>query len=489
MIELSTDENEIKTITLKVTEQEFRIIQIKKSIKNYKKEMLDLSPKNSEVLSATSKSGSSKKETKNAENDIKSEADIKSNSNYSSTSASNTPYFNLQESELSPDYFKTLTEKTEINTTEKLKLLEQQYDAAKNIILSDAHDEYENKQPFEFPKEFSELETKPNNNPSPPNVIEKQKDTVLKRSNAKQIHSPTFDFPKQKTKLTSKHFENPIPKIYLNENPTKNDPNNKKQISKISVDSFPDKLVEFEETVTSKGNDFLSAQQVLQREFESQNLPPIELKRFDGNPELWPEFIENFYSRVHRMASFDNNLKMDRLLSVLDGDAKRSIQSIGSSGIFYATALKALKRDYGNPIIVSHLRVKSLFAFPPIKSNDRTALRNFHQKLKVTITWLNSIGHEVPIKSKENLAKALLCLPYNMRNEFYKVTCNLDILDGDPNLIFFEKYLVFEKYFLEKYFLIPLPMSLPHKELKQIINTKKKKIKKGNKLIHFTILH
>ena len=70
----------------------------------------------------------------------------------------------------------------------------------------------------------------------------KNKKTVLKRSNAKQIDSPTFDFPKQKTKLTSKHFENPIPKIYLNENPTKNDPN-KKQISKITVDNFIDEHV------------------------------------------------------------------------------------------------------------------------------------------------------------------------------------------------------------------------------------------------------
>ena len=118
--------------------------------------------------------------------------------------------------------------------------------------MSDAHNEYENKQPFEFPKEFSELETKPNNTPSPPNVLEKQKDTVLKRSNAEQIHSQTFDFPKQKTKLTSKHSENPIPKIYLTENPTENDPNNKKQISKITDDSFIDELVEIEETVTSK---------------------------------------------------------------------------------------------------------------------------------------------------------------------------------------------------------------------------------------------
>ena len=45
--------------------------------------------------------------TKNAENDIKSEADIKSNLNYSWASASNIPYFSLQDPKLSPDYFKT----------------------------------------------------------------------------------------------------------------------------------------------------------------------------------------------------------------------------------------------------------------------------------------------------------------------------------------------------------------------------------------------
>ena len=37
---------------------------------------------------------------------------------------------------------------------------------------------------------------KETNNPSSPNVIEKQKDSVSKPSNAQ--HRPTFDFPKQK---------------------------------------------------------------------------------------------------------------------------------------------------------------------------------------------------------------------------------------------------------------------------------------------------
>ena len=166
--------------------------------------------------------------------------------------------------------------------------------------MSYVQDEYENKQSFEFSIETSEfIEAKPNRTFNLyPNLIEKQRNNVLKSSNAKQIHNQTFDFPKQKTKLSSKHSENPIPKIYLNDNPSKSDPINKKQISKITADSF------IEETVVSKGNYFLSVQQVLQREFESRNLPPTVIKRFDGKPELWPGFIENLYFRVHGMAFF-----------------------------------------------------------------------------------------------------------------------------------------------------------------------------------------
>ena len=84
---------------------------------------------------------------------------------------------------------------------------------------------------------------------------------------------------------------------------------------------------------------------------------------------------------------------------------------------------------------------QSLFEFPLIKSNGRIALLQFHQILKITITWLKSIGYEVPTKSNENLAKALLCLPCNTRDEFYKVTCNLDIPDGDVDLLFLQKWL------------------------------------------------
>ena len=54
--------------------------------------------------------------------------------------------------------------------------------------MSDAHDECENTQPFEFPKEFSELEAKPNRIfDLYPNVTKKQRDTVLKSLNPKEL--------------------------------------------------------------------------------------------------------------------------------------------------------------------------------------------------------------------------------------------------------------------------------------------------------------
>ena len=120
MIELSTDKNEIKTISFKVTEQEFRIIQVKSLSKITKRKIQIFFPKNSDILTAASNSGSSKKETKNVENDTESEADIKSKS-YSSTSALNTPYFSLQDLEFSSDYIKTLIEQTEINANENFE--------------------------------------------------------------------------------------------------------------------------------------------------------------------------------------------------------------------------------------------------------------------------------------------------------------------------------------------------------------------------------
>ena len=103
---------------------------------------------------------------------------------------------------------------------------------------------------------------------------------------------------------------------------------------------------------------------------------------------------------------------MIRLLSTLDGEAKRIVDTIGCSKIFYAAALKTLKRDFGNLLIVAHSRLSSIFDKPQIKANDKISLRQFHQQLKCNNSWLLLMGYKSPLFSSENLTKEFIVYHY-----------------------------------------------------------------------------
>ena len=92
-----------------------------------------------------------------------------------------------------------------------------------------------------------------------------------------------------------------------------------------TVDQVIDNLIEEKETELSYDRPPFSIQHCLNQEFKSKQLPPMKLRFFNGNPNYWLEFIENFKSRIHFKSSFNDNIAMERLLSVLDGDAKNSV--------------------------------------------------------------------------------------------------------------------------------------------------------------------
>ena len=114
----------------------------------------------------------------------------------------------------------------------------------------------------------------------------------------------------------------------------------------------------------------------LHQELEPRNLPIVNLVLFEGNLCNWPEFIY-FKSRVHFRRSFSDNMRMERRPSVLKGGAKKSVESNGKSGIFHATVLKTLKRDFGNAFTVAYMKTKLLFDKPQLKHNDQTPFKDF----------------------------------------------------------------------------------------------------------------
>ena len=183
-----------------------------------------------------------------------------------------------------------------------------------------------------------------------------------------------------------------------------------------SIDSFIDLLGEGKETAFSFNEDNLSMAQLLQWEFETRNLPAIELVRFDGNPCKWPDFIQNFKSRVHDKRSFNDSIRMERLISVLNGEAKWVVTSVGQSGIFYASAHKTLKRNFSKPAVLSYMKLKTALDLPQLPTNDYNGLRAYHQTLKATVTWIFSMGYNAAIKSTESVTKAVVRLHKYVRS-------------------------------------------------------------------------
>ena len=81
---------------------------------------------------------------------------------------------------------------------------------------------------------------------------------------------------------------------------------------------------------------------------------------------------------MHNKISFSDSVDMDRLLGVLEGEVKRPVTVIGQDGRFSASALKTLKREFGNSLMVSYLKLKDVLGLPPIQHDNKNSLINNH---------------------------------------------------------------------------------------------------------------
>ena len=122
------------------------------------------------------------------------------------------------------------------------------------------------------------------------------------------------------------------------------------------------------------------------------------------------ESIENFKTRIHEKALFTDSIRMERLISVLEGDTKKSKCSIENNRLFYATSLKILERQFGNPLVATNIKMSALLDQPQISGNDKVSPRSFHHQLKYTNTWLSKMGYTSCIQSSEYLTKAVMIL-------------------------------------------------------------------------------
>ena len=66
---------------------------------------------------------------------------------------------------------------------------------------------------------------------------------------------------------------------------------------------------------------------------------------------------------------------MEHLINSLDSEAKKSVKTVRTNGHFYAMALKVLKSNFNNPLVMSYLKFKKLFHQSQISIKDKLGLR------------------------------------------------------------------------------------------------------------------
>ena len=72
----------------------------------------------------------------------------------------------------------------------------------------------------------------------------------------------------------------------------------------------------------------------------------MEIFKFNGDPCKWSDFIQTLTIERIIKRNFTDDIRMGRLLSVLDGEFKRIVISISRNGLFYAIAMKKLKSNW-----------------------------------------------------------------------------------------------------------------------------------------------
>ena len=183
-----------------------------------------------------------------------------------------------------------------------------------------------------------------------------------------------------------------------------------------SFDHWIDELTEFEETKIAPkvGGAQVSIEDALIKLEANRDLPNVVLSKFSGDPLGYADFIDRFKIHIHDKPHLTEDVRMIQLKMHTTDDAERAISGLGSKGTMYATALKTIKEQFGQPSVIARSLINSLIKEDKIGRNDRKGLREFSIDLLNCMATMQRIGFSADINANENLRKIVVRLPDNL---------------------------------------------------------------------------
>ena len=124
-------------------------------------------------------------------------------------------------------------------------------------------------------------------------------------------------------------------------------------------------------------------------------LPTITLKRFDGEPENWQTFYDNFECAIHNNADLSDVRKLTYLQNLVDGKASDIIYGIKLSNENCKIALDFLKERYDDKQLLIHSHMQKLLNLKTVEDVKDTCLfRRLFDIIEIQIRSLKNLGYE-----------------------------------------------------------------------------------------------
>ncbi|XP_067047620.1 uncharacterized protein [Acropora muricata] len=158
-------------------------------------------------------------------------------------------------------------------------------------------------------------------------------------------------------------------------------------------------------------------------------LPKLTLPKFRGSITNWISFWDAYNSAVHDNAMLSKVDKFNYLNSLLEGEAKRSIQGLTLSESNYDSAVEILHERFGKPQQIISAHMDEIVKLPPSTSDRPSSLRFVYDKLSVHVRGLKSLGVSaeqygsllIPIVMSKLPDDVRLQIARNTKEEIWKI--------------------------------------------------------------------
>lgn len=169
----------------------------------------------------------------------------------------------------------------------------------------------------------------------------------------------------------------------------------------------------------------------IQQGFE---MPKRELLTFDGNPQNYWLFVNNFEVNIARRVS-DAASRLAYLVQHCTGKAREAIKDcaiISDPEQGYMKAQEILYHRFGQKHIVAHAHIAKIVEGPQLKNTDITGLSDLSVQMQNCALTLVQMGYEADINSSDNLVKIVKRLPIHLQSKWADRAGTLTLAGTEP---------------------------------------------------------